>query len=119
MSAQSTIANPTVEQIVRQLFNSGTYDFTTDTRTYSGPVVELVREIAALAETRGMTLSRWQTNKSTRATVITYTIHSGERASQARYQSGVVDSIVLTAIEGKTARCEAYMALTRLRAALA
>lgn len=102
------------ERIIRQLVNSRSFDFDFNTHVYSGPVVDMIRQISASAEAKGLTLSRWQANKPGRKTVITYAIHSGARADQARHQSGIVASVVLLAPEGKTSRCDAYAQLVDL-----
>lgn len=46
-------------------------------------------EIEILAQSNNLTLSVWRSNKSGR-TIVTVALHTGERATQFRYQGGVV-----------------------------
>lgn len=89
----------------------------TQFKLYNGGVVEeMANNIAAMAEAKGLTLSRWQANKGNHATTITYALHTGERAPQFRLQADgtVVDFEKLSQLEGSTPRCEAYKALVKL-----
>ena len=53
---------------------------------YNGGVTEeLANRVAEMAESKGLTLSRWQANKGNHVTAITYAVHTGERAAQFRY----------------------------------
>jgi hypothetical protein len=79
------------------------------------PVTKLVDDIQTLAESKGYTFSRWQSNKGKYEVVITYAIHKGDRASQYRLQHDVMDHITLNQIEGITVNCEAYRKLSRLK----
>lgn len=106
----------TAQPIINSLFSSRQYNPATQTITYSSDVVELVKQVEAAAEAKGLTLSRWQANKSGRKVTITYAIHSGDRAVQARYQpeESVVASCTLDALEGTSKRCEAYRKLNAM-----
>ena len=89
----------------------------TQIKLYNGGVTEeLANHLAAEAEAKGLTLSRWQANKGRHATTITYAVHSGERAAQFRYQpaDSVVDYEIMHQLEGSTPRCEAYRKLEKL-----
>jgi hypothetical protein len=108
----------TTTSLTTELFKSRRYDFATGTFSYASPMVDLVAEIEAECAARGLTLSRWQANKGNHATTITYAVHTGTRAAQFRYQPDetVIDYCRLTSLEGTTARCEAYKALSAMLA---
>lgn len=80
-------------------------------------VHELVSEIESTANGAGLTLSRWQANKGSRATTVSYAIHSGERAAQFRLQpeGEIIASCQMGQLEGTTERCEAYRKLNAMR----
>lgn len=80
----------------------------------NSPVGQLINSIEARATEKGLTLSRFQANKGKHATSITYVVHSGERAAQARWQKNVVASCNLQSTEGHTEKCTAFKALTGL-----
>jgi|SRR5579864_976108 len=86
----------------------------------NSPVAKLVESIEQQTAERGLTVSRWQTNSKAHGFVdhITWTIHTGPRAVQARYQKNIVSSIVLHQIEGNTENCRAYRQLSRLLKAI-
>ena len=94
-------------------YNSVKFNKETMEMEYTSPFIGLVREIEKRAEERGLTLSRWQTNGQNHRTTVTYMLHSGERAAQARLQGGDVFTVTLSALEGATPRCEAYKALEK------
>lgn len=81
-----------------------------------GEVEQLVNELANKAKAKGLTLSRWQANKSGHAVTVTYALHTGERAAQFRYQpeEGIVDYVKLDNLEGSTKKCEAYREISEL-----
>lgn len=82
------------------------------------PTQELINAITDKAKEQNLKFSRWQTNSKRHGKVerITYALHTGERASQFRYQpeGSVVDYVYLNNLEGRTPRCEAYRKLARL-----
>lgn len=80
------------------------------------PVADLVRQLHAAAAEKGLSLSRWQANAGNYKTTITWMIHTGGRADQARYQPGttIIDVARLSAWEGTSTRCDAYAALSGL-----
>jgi hypothetical protein len=80
----------------------------------ASPVGMLLGEIQKLAESKSLTVSRWQTNKGNHACIVSYAVHSGGRAVQARHQSGVVASCSFSGLEGSTSRCQAYADLSAM-----
>jgi hypothetical protein len=77
-------------------------------------VGQVVAQLETEAARRQMTLSRWQANQGSHKVSITYAIHSGERAGQARYQEGVLAQAHLSQMEGTTSRSEAYRRFSAL-----
>lgn len=98
--------------LVRALYESRRFDFGENHFYFEGPMVDLVQRMEQIARARGLTLSRWQANKPGRRVVVTWMLHGGDRADQARYQKDVVESAVMHQIEGRTERCNAYQALS-------
>lgn len=80
----------------------------------NSPVGQLIDQLEATAREKGLTLSRFQANKNKHAVSVTYVVHSGERAAQARWQENVVTSVNLQSLEGHTEKCAAFKALTGL-----
>ena len=107
----------TNEGLISKLFNSRHYDAANNYQPfYEGPMVDLVRALAAEAAVKGMTLSRWETHRGKWDTHITWALHTGPRTAQFRdlADDAVLDVIYLTTPEGKTTACAAYNALTGL-----
>jgi hypothetical protein len=76
----------TTKSLTTELVKSRHYDPVSWQMWYASPMVDLVTELEAECASRGLTLSRWQTNRGSKAVSITYAIHTGERAHQFRYQ---------------------------------
>lgn len=85
-----------------------------------GKTQELVSWIEEKAAEKELTLSRWQANRGSHATTITYALHTGERASQFRHQPAgtVTEFVKFDGLEGATERCAAYKALVKLASSL-
>lgn len=86
------------------------------TFVYESEVADLVRKLEKTAAAKGLTVSRWQANKSGRKVTITWAIHRGARAEQFRRmaEGDVIDYAILDQLEGTTTRCEAYRELSHL-----
>ena len=107
------------EELIGKLYASRRYDAANNYQPYyQSALVDLVREMTEEAMAKGLTLSRWETSTGKWGKKITWALHRGERADQARYQREVVGVVILHAVEGTSARCEAYKALQGLRQTL-
>lgn len=105
-SKKSTMVERTVTR------RDGVFTVQEWTTEFVGPMVDLVREIESVCTEKGLTLSRWQTNKGSRAVTITYAVHTGTRNERSDRQENVVDWFRTEQTEGKTEKCEAYRGLS-------
>lgn len=82
----------------------------------TGEALELLRELAAACQSRGLHLWRWQTNFPNFGTRVTWAITRDERKYQRRYHEDgdVIAEEALSAPYGKTKHSEAYGAYQRL-----
>jgi hypothetical protein len=80
----------------------------------NSPVALLIDQIETEAMSKGLTLSRFQANGQAHKVTVTYVVHSGERAAQARYQTGIVAECQLKSAEGHTEKSAAFKALATL-----
>jgi hypothetical protein len=67
----------TTKSLTTELVKSRHYDPVSWQMWYASPMVDLVTELEAECASRGLTLSRWQTNRGSKAVSITYAIHTG------------------------------------------
>lgn len=83
---------------------------------YTTPMAQLVRELIAAADSRGMSLSRYQANGSqaTYTTKITWAAHTGPRPRYSRDLPADAITATLDRPEGTTPRCTAYRALSAM-----
>lgn len=88
------------------LYHLGEFVPETGRKQHRSETAEIVIRLWAACRARGWTLSRWQSNQGKYGHSITWMIHTGERAAQARRQPE--DTIIKSAfddrLEGKTVR---------------
>lgn len=81
---------------------------------YQSDFVDLVNELVAEADKRGLNVSRWKVDKNGWTIKITWAVHHGPRPAKSMFLPEDSLKIVLVETEGTTKNCDAYKKLSQL-----
>jgi len=105
-----------METNVEHLYHSRRWDAKTQSFYYASDVVDLVQALEQAAQEKGLTVSRWQSNLSSRKVRVRWAAHYGERPDSSAQldDAALVGMVQFYGLEGTSKRCEAYRELSRL-----
>ena len=94
--------------LVDKLYNSRRWNSRNNSTYYEGPMADLVKELEATAKKKGLTVSRWQTNRGKFDCTVTWAVHEGARPSMSQHLPESAQVVSFSGIEGQTPRSKSY-----------
>lgn len=107
------------KELVGKLINSAVFHGRPYQRdavaTFEGDVVDIVKKLHALAESKGLRVERYQANGRGHLTCITWAVYKGDtRPAFTKDLPEDAHVVVLSCAEGTSKACQAYKKLSQL-----